>query len=121
MVGLVLLSGVLVASAAWDVWRLVRHARWPEVEVLVREVETHPLLWGARLHHEVRNAAGEVWEGRESHFAWHYDPRALLRGRRLRRRHDPADRSRIVEVAPAKTAGWVGARLGLAGLPWAIV
>ena len=118
MVGLVLLAGALGASVAWDLWRLARHTRWPEVEVLVREVETHPLLWGARLHHQVRNAAGETWEGTESHFALHADPRALLRGRRLRRRHDPADRSRIIEVAPARTAGMVGLKLGLAGFVW---
>jgi hypothetical protein len=120
MVGLVLLTGALGASVAWDLWRLARHARWPEVEVLVREVETHPLLWGARVRHEVRNAAGETWDGSESYVALHHDPRALLRGRRLRRRHDPADRARIVEVAPARTAGQVGLKLGLAGFAWAM-
>lgn len=121
MVGLVLLTGALGASVAWDLWRLARQARWPEVEVLVREVENHPLLWGARLRHEVRNAAGETWYGTESYFALHADPAALVRGRRLRRRHDPADRGRIVEVAPARTAAQVGLKLGLAGFVWIMV
>ena len=115
MVGLVLLTAALGVSAAWDARRRARHARWPEVEVLVRDVETHPLLWGARLRHQVRNAAGEAREGTEPFFAMRHDPAALARGRRLRRRHAPADRGRIVEVAPARTAGLVGLKFGLAG------
>lgn len=113
-----LVVGALAASAAWDVWRLARHSRWPEAETLLRRITPHLILWTARLRHEVRNAAGESWEGTETRLTPQSDLLGLRSGQRLRRRYDPADRGRIVEFAPGRTAGLVGIKLGLAGFAW---
>ncbi len=113
-----LVVGALAASAAWDLWRLARHARWPEAETLLRGIWAHPLLWRARLRHDVRSGEGETWVGTEWRFTPLPDLLGLRQGQRLRRRYDPADRGRIVEFAPGRTAGLVGIKLGLAGFAW---